>query len=117
MNRFFTAALSLSVTVHAADTAFQANARDIPETLPHIPEAYAQLASQQGQLVRPDYDAWEAFSYDAHSQHLTKTAWADLPYGYSSGEKYNIFHYMHGGWSNETSTLGTDAQPTPFRTA
>ena len=24
---------------------------------------------------------------------------------------------MHGGWSNETSTLGTDAQPTPFKHA
>ena len=58
MNRIFTAllavaaTLTLSAAVHA-DAAFQPNARDIPETLPHIPEAYAQPAKQQGQLVRP----------------------------------------------------------------
>lgn len=122
MNRFFTAlltvtaALTLSAAAHA-DAAFQPNARDIPETLPHIPEAYAQPSSQAGQLVRLDYDTWESFTYDEHSQRLTKTAWVYLPYGYTPDERYNIFYYMHGGWSNETSTLGTDAQPTPFKHA
>ncbi|MGN0971752.1 MAG: alpha/beta hydrolase, partial [Aristaeellaceae bacterium] len=111
-----TAALTLSAAAHA-DSTFQPNARNIPETLPHIPEAYMQPAEQQGQLVRLDYDTWESFTYDEQEQRLTKTAWVYLPYGYTPEERYNIFYYMHGGWSNETSTLGTDAQPTPFKHA
>ena len=64
-----------------------------------------------------DYDTWESFTYDEHIQRLTKTAWVYLPYGYTPDEQYNIFYYMHGGWSNETSTLGTDAHPMPFKHA
>lgn len=45
MKRIFTALLAVAaaLTLFAAaraDAAFQPNARDIPGTLPHIPEAY-----------------------------------------------------------------------------
>ncbi len=111
------AALTMSASAFAAEETFQANTRDIPEILPYISGAYAEPSAQAGQLMRLDYDTWESFSYDAHSQRLTKTAWVYLPYGYNSNEKYNIFYYMHGGWSNETTTLGTDENPSDFKHA
>ncbi len=111
------AALTLSASAYAADAGFEENARDIPETLPSIPEAYAKPAEQAGQLVRLDYDTWESFGYTEHSQKLSKTAWVYLPYGYDEDEKYNVFYYMHGGWSNETTTLGTAERPISFKYA
>lgn len=110
-------ALSFSSSVFAESETFQINARDIPEVLPQIPTAYSQPAEQEGQLVRLDYDTWESFSYANHTQKLTKTAWIYVPYGYDANERYNVFYYMHGGWSNETSILGTDEQPSPFKYA
>lgn len=112
-----TVALTMSANTFAAEETFRANARDIPEILPHISEAYVEPAAQEGQLVRLDYDTWESFSYDEHTQRLTKTAWVYLPYGYDPNVKYSIFYYMHGGWSNETSTLGTDENPSDFKHA
>lgn len=112
-----TAALTMSTGAFAEGDSFQENAGDIPEVLNHIPASYAEAAAQEGQLVRLDYDTWESFSYDEHNQRLTKTAWVYLPYGYDPNEKYNIFYYMHGGWSNETTTLGTDDVPSDFKHA
>lgn len=112
-----TAALTVCTGALAADEAHQPNARNIPDELTHIPEEYFSPAEQEGELVRLDYDTWESFGYADHSQKLTKTAWVYLPYGYTSDEKYNVFYYMHGGWSNETSTLGTADHPSGFKFA
>lgn len=38
-----------------------------------------------------------------------------LPYGYSEEEKYNVFYLSHGGWSNETTLMGTDTDPHPLK--
>ncbi|MDO5424322.1 MAG: alpha/beta hydrolase-fold protein [Eubacteriales bacterium] len=38
-----------------------------------------------------------------------------LPYGYSEEEKYPVFYLSHGGWSNETSLMGTDENPRSFK--
>lgn len=32
-------------------------------------------------------------------------------YGYSGDRKYNVFYLMHGGWSDETTYLGTPENP------
>lgn len=112
-----TAAMTVGAGAFAESETFRVNDRDIPEELAHIPAAYTEPAEQEGQLVRVDYDTWESFSYAEHTQKLTKTAWVYLPYGYEPSEKYNIFYYMHGGWSNETSTLGTSDNPSAFKYA
>lgn len=112
-----TAAMTVGAGAFAESETFRVNDRDIPGELAHIPAAYTEPAEQEGQLVRVDYDTWESFSYAEHTQKLTKTAWVYLPYGYDPSEKYNIFYYMHGGWSNETSTLGTSDNPSAFKHA
>lgn len=38
-----------------------------------------------------------------------------LPYGYSEDQKYNVFYLSHGGWSNETTIMGTDRNPRSFK--
>ena len=45
----------------------------------------------------------------------TKVAWVYLPYGYLQDQQYNIFYLCHGGWSNETTLMGTDRNPTYFK--
>ena len=60
---------------------FTKNARDIPEELEVISAEYRKPATQEGTLARLDYETWESFSYEQHSQELTKTAWVYLPHG------------------------------------
>ena len=77
----------------------------VPDELEYIPDGYDTPASEQGTLVKLTYDTWESFTYEEHTQKLTKDAWVYLPYGYSDKEKYNVFYLSHGGWSNETSLM------------
>lgn len=87
----------------------------IPEELEYIPDGYEQPAEHQGTLEKLEYQTYESFSYEEHSQRLTKTAWVYLPYGYSENEKYNVFYLSHGGWSNETTIMGTPDDPHSFK--
>ena len=48
-------------------------------------------------------------------QALHKRAVMYLPYGYSEDRQYNVFYLMHGGWSNETTYLGTPENPNVFK--
>lgn len=105
------------ISTGRAEADFVINTRNIPQELMRIPEAYFEPSDQPGEIKRLDYETWESFTYEEHSQRLTKTAWVYLPYGYDPAEKYNVFYYMHGGWSNETTTLGTDTQPSAFKHA
>ena len=66
-------------------------------------------------LQKITYDTWESFTYDQKSQKLTKEAWVYVPYGYDENEKYNVFYLSHGGWSNETTIMGTDKDPHSFK--
>ena len=50
-------------------------------------------------------------SYQNKEKQLNKTAYVYLPYGYSENRKYNVFYLMHGGWSDETTYLGTPKNP------
>lgn len=87
----------------------------IPDELEYIPQGYENPAEQQGRLEKLTYDTWESFTYEQKTQKLTKEAWVYIPYGYSDDEKYNVFYLSHGGWSNETSLMGTDEAPRVFK--
>lgn len=88
---------------------------NIPGKIEEIPQSYYTLANEQGTLEELYYDTYESMTYDEKSQILNKRAIVYLPYGYSNDEKYDIFYLMHGGWSNETTTLGTPTNPAAFK--
>ncbi len=87
----------------------------IPQELAEIPSDYYSEADEQGTLVELHYDTYESFSYEEGTQPLRKRAIVYLSYGYSEEEKYNIVYLMHGGWSNETTNLGTPSAPSSFK--
>jgi enterochelin esterase-like enzyme len=87
----------------------------VPQELDNIPAEYYQAADQQGTLVELTYNTYESKSYEQKSKELTKRAIVYLPYGYSEEKKYNVFYLMHGGWSNETTNLGTPNNPNSFK--
>ena len=87
----------------------------VPDELEYIPDGYENPATQQGTLNKLTYDTWESFSYEQKSNKITKEAWLYLPYGYTDEEEYNVFYLSHGGWSNETTLMGTDDNPKSFK--
>ena len=87
----------------------------VPDELDYIPDGYENPATQQGTLNKLTYDTWESFSYEQKSNKITKEAWVYLPYGYTDQEEYNVFYLSHGGWSNETTLMGTDDNPKSFK--
>lgn len=87
----------------------------IPEELEYVPEGYEQPAEHPGTLEKLEYQTWESLSYEDHTKPLTKTAWIYLPYGYSKNAQYNILYLSHGGWSNETTIMGTPDDPHAFK--
>ena len=88
---------------------------NIPDALEQIPDEYKKPAQVQGRIERLDYKTYESFSYAEKSKQLDKTAYVYLPADYDKGQQYNIFYLMHGGWSNETTWLGTPEHPTEFK--
>lgn len=87
----------------------------VPDEFEYIPDGYENPATQQGTLNKLTYDTWESFSYEQKSNKITKEAWVYLPYGYTDEEEYNVFYLSHGGWSNETTLMGTDDNPKSFK--
>lgn len=87
----------------------------IPDELEGIPAQYFASANQQGTLVALYYDTYESFGYEQKTQTLRKRAIVYVPYGYSTDKKYDVFYLMHGGWANETMTLGTPENPSAFK--
>lgn len=87
----------------------------IPEELKEIPEEYYSAAEEQGTLTELFYDTWESTTYAEKTKKLTKRAIVYLPYGYDESKEYNTFYYMHGGWGNETTQLGTPERPSGFK--
>lgn len=97
------------------DMVMEQSGRVIPAELEYIPNGYEQPAEHPGTLERLVYQTYESFSYEEHTQTLEKTAWVYLPYGYSEEEEYNVFYLSHGGWSNETTVMGTSDRPSVFK--
>ena len=86
-----------------------------PKELAEIPDTYFYEAEQTGTLSDLYYDTYESMAYAQKSKVLTKHAVVYLPYGYSEEKQYDVFYLMHGGWSNETTYLGTPDQPNVFK--
>lgn len=110
-----TASTTLSETEEKREEGMPDNIATIPEELEQIPSEYLQEAAQQGSIEELHYNTYEAFSYEDKSQELQKTAYVYLPYGYDEGKEYNVFYLMHGGWSNETTWLGTPDHVSEFK--
>ena len=87
----------------------------VPEELEYIPAEYKSPSEHPGTMEKLTYQTWESFSYEERTQEMTKEAWVYLPYGYSEEQKYNVFYLSHGGWSNETTVMGTDQNPRSFK--
>lgn len=87
----------------------------LPEKLEEIPQEYFEESEYPGTLVELEYDTYESMSYEEQDQILHKRAIVYLPCGYSDEEQYNVFYLMHGGWSNETTYLGTPDSPNEFK--
>ena len=83
------------------------NARTIPEELEYIPEGYTRPAEHPGTLERLDYQTWESFSYEDHTQRLTKTAWVYLPYGYTAERTAAITPWPCGSPTTFTTSWST----------
>lgn len=86
-----------------------------PAELTEIPTEYFRPAERQGKLRDLYYDIYESFSYESKMQTIEKHAVVYLPYDYDETKKYNVVYLMHGGWSNENSTLGTPSSPSDFK--
>lgn len=89
----------------------------LPQELETIPQGYSSPAEQQGTLAELTYDTYESMSYEQKTQKLTKRAIIYLPSGYDADTPYNVFYLMHGGWGNETTTLGTPGNPSALKNA
>lgn len=87
----------------------------IPQELSAIPQGYPSPAEQLGKLVELTYDTYESMSYEQAARVLTKRAIVYLPYGHTTDRQYNVFYLMHGGWGDETRTLGTPGSPSDFK--
>ena len=86
-----------------------------PAELTEIPTEYFRPTERQGKLRDLYYDTYESFSYESKMQTIEKHAIVYLPYDYDETKKYNVVYLMHGGWSNENSTLGTPSSPSDFK--
>nr|WP_294492027.1 alpha/beta hydrolase-fold protein [uncultured Mediterraneibacter sp.] len=87
----------------------------LTETLETIPGNYTSPSDKPGTLVELEYDTYESMTYDRGDISLHKRAIVYLPYGYSQDTEYNVFYLMHGGWSDETTYLGTPDRPNVFK--
>ena len=79
-----------------------------------IPDDYLQPPSQPGTLDRLTYQTGNPFLCAAYKP-INKEAWVYLPYGYNAERPYNVFYLSHGGWSDETTIMGTDENPTTLK--
>ncbi|MFZ2164406.1 MAG: alpha/beta hydrolase-fold protein [Propionibacteriaceae bacterium] len=87
----------------------------LPQELEAIPQGYSSPAEHQGTLAELTYDSYESMSYEQKTQVLTKRAIIYLPSGYNAETQYNVFYLMHGGWGDETTTLGTPGNPSALK--
>ncbi|MDR1634038.1 MAG: hypothetical protein LBS27_03770 [Bifidobacteriaceae bacterium] len=96
-------------------TAAKTGSNAAPAELEAIPQEYLAPSGAPGTLVEFHYDTYEAMTHEQQAQKLNKRAIVYLPPGYDEDQRYNVFYLMHGGWGNETTTLGTPAAPSPFK--
>lgn len=90
-----------------------ADANVISADILDLPSGYRQAATQQGRVVRLDY---QTTSY-ATGQPMQKYALVYLPYGYDEGttSRYNVLYIMHGGGGSQATYLGGVGQNSQFK--
>ena len=91
--------------------------RTLAQELEVIPQQFFSAAEEQGTLVELSYGTYESMTYDEASERLTKRAIVYLPFGYDGQGAYDVLYLMHGGWGDETTTLGTPSNPLPLKNA
>lgn len=89
----------------------------IPARLEEMPAVRKDPACEGGKLEELLYDTWESATYDEKSTPLKKRAIVYTPPGYDGKTALNVFVLMHGGWSNETTILGTPQHPSDLKQA
>ncbi|MGX7112203.1 alpha/beta hydrolase [Gemella cuniculi] len=87
----------------------------IPEKLEKIPQKYLIPSFQQGKLEELRYKTYDSFNYGRGEKTLEKRVLVYLPYNYNTQKKYNIIYLSHGGWSDESTTMGDVNSPNPFK--
>jgi hypothetical protein len=87
----------------------------IPAVLEQIPDGYELPSNERGSLERLTYTTYESFGYERRDRAMTKSAWVYLPHGYSGVRRYDVLYLSHGGWSDETTIMGTDTSPHDFK--
>ncbi len=80
-----------------------------------IPREYYIKSTKEGRLEEFYYDTYESKTYNDKSKKITKRAIVYTPFGYDEEKEYDIIYLMHGGWSNETTILGTPSNPSTFK--
>ncbi|MBR5930718.1 MAG: hypothetical protein IKZ95_01690 [Lachnospiraceae bacterium] len=88
---------------------------EVPDELYPISQEYFQKSQHPGTVVEFYYDTYESFSYEQKAIPLHKRAMVYLPFGYSEEEQYDVFYLIHGGWANETITLGMPGEESTFK--
>ena len=85
------------------------------EKIKDIPRSYYNKVENGGKLEEFYYDTFESKTYNEKSRKITKRAIVYTPHDYDENKEYDIFYLMHGGWSNETTSLGTPDNPGAFK--
>jgi hypothetical protein len=87
----------------------------IPQDIQKIPDSYFAPSLQPGTNQELTYQTYESFSYRQKFRKLQKRAIVYLPYGYQNNQTYDVFYLMHGGWGDQTATLGTAQRTSRFK--
>lgn len=87
----------------------------VPQDLAEIPASFTAPADKPGTLVDFYYSTYESMTYGQRTQEMEKHAVVYLPYEYDENTSYNVFYLMHGGWGNETTTLGMPSNPSSLK--
>lgn len=87
----------------------------VPDQVNPIPRSFTTPADEPGRLVELVYDTYESQTYEQRTRRLRKRAIVYLPSDYDDGTAHDVFYLMHGGWGDETTTLGTPDAPSTFK--
>lgn len=108
-----------------AETQFEADKNQntgwlAQKTIP-VPETIEPLESGQKPVQNPGhleilrYQSRESEHYDENGKVLEKRAIVYVPAGIEENQPLNVFFLMHGGWSDETTILGTPGAESSFK--
>ena len=89
---------------------------NIPKNLIEIPSNFYNEAKEKGKLKDFYYNTYDSLNYEEKKTKILKKATVYIPYNYNKNNKYNVYYLMHGGWSNETTQLGSENNENSFKT-